>query len=354
MAHAADPTSVDHQTLSRLIPVNSLSTENLSDLARKTAVLSVTAGQTLFRQGDRDNQLVYLLDGEVELREASGPTQVVSGGSAEANHALVPQQPRKHTALARTDCRVIRIDNDLLDILLTWDQSAGYVVTELEDGGESVDDTDWMTAMLQSRIFYQVPPANIQEIFKRMESMPVQAGEVIIRQGDAGDYYYIIRQGEAGVSRRAPNGADIPLATLRRGEGFGEEALITETERNATITMKTDGTLMRLSKTDFNDLLKAPILEEVTLEQGRKLVSEGAVWLDVRLESEHAKGAIEASLNIPLYLLRLRMRELDRDTPYIIYCDTGRRSAAAAYLLSESGFEVRILQDGFNAEAEAA
>ncbi|HEY9199356.1 MAG TPA: cyclic nucleotide-binding domain-containing protein [Gammaproteobacteria bacterium] len=340
-----DKPTLDVRQLAQLVPLNSLSADNFKDLVQRLRPEQLGAGRSLFRQGDRDKVSFYLLEGELELRDAGGASTLLPAGSPAARHPLAPQQPRTVTAVARTDIVYVRIDIDLLDILLTWDQSAGYVVTDLEDDGAE-EDADWMTRMLASKVFYQVPPANIQEIFRRMEAVPVTAGEVIVRQGEPGDYYFVLRQGEAEVTRRAPNGSSVRLAQLKQGAGFGEEALLAEGDRNATVTMLGDGLLMRLSKADFDALLKAPLLQELDYAEAAQLVRTGARWLDVRLESEHQNGAIHGSQNIPLYLLRLRIRELDPAQTYVLYCDTGRRSAAAAYLLSEAGFEVRILSGG--------
>lgn len=333
------------QLLAQLVPLNSLSADNFKDLTQRIRPEHLTAGHSLFRRGDRDNWAYYLLEGELELRDAHQGITLLQAGMPAARHPLAPHQPRQIQAVARTDISYVRIDTSLLDILLTWDQSAGYVVADLENDSPA-DDDDWMTRMLGSKLFYQVPPANIQEIFKRMEAVSLTAGETVIRQGEAGDYYYVLRQGQAEVVRRAPSGATVRLAQLSQGACFGEEALMADCERNATVTMLTDGVLMRLSKADFDALLKAPLLHEVDFAAARALVESGARWLDVRLESEHHNGAIPHSLNIPLYVLRLRLRELDPATPYVLYCDTGRRSAAAAYLLSEAGFEVHILSGG--------
>lgn len=340
----ADKPTLDVRQLAQLVPLNSLSADNFKDLAQRLRPEQLGAGRALFRQGDRDKVAFYLLEGELELRDGGGAATLLQAGSPAARHPLAPQQPRTMTAVARTDIVYVRIDIDLLDILLTWDQSAGYVVTDLEDDTEA--DADWMTRMLASKVFYQVPPANIQEIFRRMEAIPVTAGEVIVRQGEPGDYYFVLRQGEAEVTRRAPNGSSVRLAQLKQGAGFGEEALLAEGDRNATVTMLGAGLLMRLSKADFDALLKAPLLQELDYAEAAQLIKAGARWLDVRLESEHQNGAIHGSQNIPLYLLRLRIRELDPTQTYVLYCDTGRRSAAAAYLLSEAGFDVRILSGG--------
>ncbi|MBU1190811.1 MAG: cyclic nucleotide-binding domain-containing protein [Gammaproteobacteria bacterium] len=338
--------TVDLRALAQLVPLNSLSADNFKDLVQRVQIEQLSAGHSLFRRDDRDSWAYYLLEGELELRDANKVVSVLQGGMSAAQHPIAPQQPRQWQAVARTDISFVRIDTTLLDILLTWDQSAGYVVADLESEAPA-EDADWMTRMLGSKVFYQVPPANIQEIFKRMEAVSMSAGEVVIRQGEVGDYYYVLRQGRAEVLRTAPNGATVRLAQLQQGACFGEEALMADCERNATVTMTSDGVLMRLSKADFDALLKAPLLHEVEYHAAESLVEQGACWLDVRLESEHYNGAILHSLNIPLYLLRLRLRELDPETTYILYCDTGRRSAAAAFLLSEAGFDVRVLSGGY-------
>ena len=348
------PSAVDSQLLAQLVPLNSLAADNFKDLIQRVQLEHLTVGHSLFRCGERDTWAYYLISGELELWDANHGVSLLQGGMPAARHPIAPQQPRQHQAVARTDISFIRIDITLLDILLTWDQSAGYLVADLESDAPA-EDADWMTRMLTSKVFYQVPPANIQEIFKRMEAFSLSAGELVIRQGDMGDYYYVLRQGTAEVMRRAPNGATIRLAQLTQGACFGEEALMADCERNATVTMTTNGVLMRLSKADFEDLLKAPLLREVNFSSASSLVREGACWLDVRLESEHHNGAILHSLNIPLCLLRLRLRELDRAATYILYCDTGRRSAAAAFLLSEAGFDVQVLSGGcLNAISEVA
>src|SRR5690606_8930511 len=165
--------------------------------------------------------------------------------------------------------------------------------------------------------------------------------DVVIHQGAEGDYFYAIVTGKCVVTRETPlNKEGIRLAELGVGDTFGEEALISETKRNATVTMLTDGVLMRLNKKDFRELLNEPLVRWVTPEQAEQLVqNKGAVWLDVRLPSEFQNLAVESAINVPLYFIRLKLTTLDSGKPVIVYCDTGRRSSAAAFILVEKGFE---------------
>ncbi|MGE0383803.1 MAG: cyclic nucleotide-binding domain-containing protein [Gammaproteobacteria bacterium] len=348
----AEPKLVDKAILKTLVPPSALNAENFQELAGKAYVEEIPAGKVIFKQGDLDRKTTYLLEGEVLIVTERGTTTLV-GGSDLARHPMANQQPRTATATAKSACKITRFDSDLLDILLTWDQLSGIEVSEIAHGEED-SDSDWMTRILQSQAFQQVPPANIQAMFMRMQELPVRTGEVIIRQGDDGDSYYIIKSGKAKVTRASKTGADLMLAQLSDGDAFGEEALLSEAKRNATITMVTDGVLMKLSKEDFNALLKEPMLSWVTWDDAEKRVREGAAWLDVRLESEHANSGLPGSINIPLFMLRLKADSLPNNPPYIIYCDTGRRSSAAAFLLGERGFQVYVLKGGLMERAKKA
>jgi rhodanese-related sulfurtransferase len=279
---------------------------------------------------------------------------VVRSGSVEARNPLAPGVPRRFTARATTDIAFVAIDSDLLDVLITWDQTGSYEVEELS-GDRPVSSDDWMTTLLQTKAFHRVPPANLQAIFLRMQRVDFRAGEVIIKQGDEGDYFYAVTSGKCVVTRETPlNKEGIRLAELGPGDTFGEEALISESKRNATIKMLTDGVLMRLNKDDFNTLLNEPMLRWVNYEEAQTLVNDsGAKWLDVRLPSEFETFKLPSALNIPLYFIRLKIKQLDPDTRYVVVCDTGRRSSAAAFILTERGYDAVVLRGGLSAVRDA-
>jgi len=337
---------VDKALLKSFVPPSALNAENFQELAGKTFVEDVAAGRTLFKQGDTDKKTIYLIEGAAILTTDSGESTTVTAGTQAGKHPLANFQPRRHTAVAKSACKVTRVDSDLLDILMTWDQMAGIEVDEIQAEDDEDEDGDWMTRILQSKAFLQVPPGNIQAMFMRIQETPAKAGDVIIKQGDDGDFYYIIKNGQCKVTRTSKTGSELTLATLKDGDAFGEEALLSDAKRNANIVMATDGMLMRLSKEDFNELLKEPMLTWVTREEGDEMVKNGAVWLDVRLDSEHKHNGLEGSINIPLFMLRLKVATLSEDKKYILYCDTSRRSAAAAFLLSERGLDAACLKNG--------
>src|SRR6202162_148987 len=345
---------VDVGLLRKVSPLDGMKKENLLALARKVAISHLPAGRVLFREGDRDKHTYWLISGLIELREGEGTVAMIRGGTAEARNPLPSKLPRKRTARAVDPLEYLAVDSELLDMMITWDQTGTYEVAELQAQLTGSGGDDWMTPLLQPQPFHRIPPANIQAIFLRMQRMNCRAGEVIIQQGSEGDYFYAVVNGKCLVTRETPlNRGGLKLAELGIGDTFGEEALISEAKRNATVTMLTEGVLMRLNKKDFRELMNEPLVQWLDYPEAREVIARGGQWLDVRLPSEHQNVAIEGSLNVPLYFIRLKISTLDRSRPYIVYCDTGRRSSAAAFILVERGFNAYVLRGGLDA-AEGA
>ena len=381
-------------------PISALSLARLEELQGLVDVEEVGVGVTLFREGDVDNQSVYLIEGDVQLSSVSDQSlnTMLTHKLNDAKHPLAEGQPRQLTCIAMTLTKVLRVDNSILDYMLTWDQLAvaeeADKELEVEDakeepaidktlvietqetvgsndsavnnltvdsltadvantsasvsedsiakrkGSSEQDGRNWIRRMRHIMAFKNMPPANIKTLLQRMETISVDENEVIIQQGSPGDYYYVLTEGEALVTRT------VELATLGAGSSFGEEALLSGSKRNASVTMKTSGQLMRLAKENFNELLKEPLLDRVTPDEAQVRVAKGDTWLDVRHVTEFVHSHLQNALNIPLHELRLRMKELDKEQNYICYCGTGRRSSAAAFLLVQNGFKVVVLIGG--------
>jgi CRP-like cAMP-binding protein/rhodanese-related sulfurtransferase len=333
-------------------PLDGLKQETLEALARSAPVRQYPAGRPLFKQGDAEKCSIYLLAGAVELRDGDQVIARVRAGSDQSRNPLGPALPRRYTAMVVEDAQFISLDSDQLDLMITWDQTGIYEVTELQDHGSAGD--DWMTALLQTKVFHRIPAANIQAVFMRMERINLRSGDVVIKQGDEGDYFYVVTSGRCVVTRETPlHKEGIRLAELGVGDTFGEEALISSARRNATVTMLADGSLMRLGKDDFCTLLNEPMLDWVDAAEGTAIVANGGTWLDVRLPSEFENFHLPEAINVPLYFVRLKLKTLDPDTPYVVCCDTGRRSSAAAFILNKRGFKASVLRSGLNSQRPA-
>lgn len=353
--------------LEKLEPISKLSAGRKLELATLCFVEKVNKDIDPLRMNvAKSAQALYLLNGDLGLRFEDDRKIVLRGGSPAAKHPVNSNTKIKDT-IALTEIEILRIDVDLLDIMMTWDQLSNndmpaqinqektvtkVVSTKHIKFGRSAGDWAHDTAIfsaanLQSGVFSRLPAANVDQMFQRMISITVSAGQVIIQQGGEGDYYYLIQSGSAVVSRVLDASQPaIILAELNEGSAFGEEALVSDNKRNATVTMKTDGELLRLNKQDFVELLKAPLITQISLAGAQDKVAAGSIWADVRLPSEYKYNHIEGAINLPLNEIRQLASRLDKNKEYVLYCQTGRRSSAAAFVLAQCGVKAIVLAGG--------
>lgn len=349
---------VDVATLRRLQPLAQLDDTRLRELSATCQRESLERGELPSVLIARKAQLTYLERGELLLRFADQSTTVIVGGCGEGLRPLGRWGIPPVAARAITTVELLRFDEEMLDIMLTWEQllpttAKSAPADGLAAGGEP--GTDWrsMASMFSTQnltrgAFAALPPAHIDQLLQRFQRIRVKRGDIVVRQGDAGDYYYLIETGRAEVTRLVA-GTPVMLAELKPGDAFGEEALVTDAVRNANVTMKTDGMLLRLDKQDFVGLLRAPLLHTLSQADAEQRAKAGAIWLDVRFPAEYQFDRIQGARNLPLDTIREAYASLDPQKEYIVYCQSGRRSSAAAFLLSKRGFRASLLEGGLGA-----
>lgn len=338
--------------VSNLVPLGRLPERSQAKVLASAEVLVYKRGQTIFKEGDSDPYTFYVLAGTLVLR-AAGQTEIeLEGGRADSVHPIAQLQPRKMSARAKTEVTVLRADRHLIDKLIAEEQSDAYCAVEVDEIEEDNTD-DWMTRMLSSKLFSNLPAANIHRIFSLFEEVDTTEGELVVKQGEPGDYYYVLVRGRAEVTRSA--GARAPayrLALIGPGDTFGEEALVGGSVRNASVTMLSDGQLVRLSQEHFNELIQQPLLSAVSMAEAEQAVADrGALWLDVRFPEEFETSSLPGAVNHPLNTLRMHTGRLDEAGEYVVFCDSGERSAVAAFLLAERGFQVHYLEGGWHKAA---
>jgi len=323
--------------LGQLAPLAGVSAERLAQLAETAAIERAARASDPVRTRGRPGQSLFLLQGELLLSFEGGGTEVLVGGTPEAAQPL----NRRAQALARsraiTDVDLLALDDELLDVVATWDHAVRSD-TRFTSGAFSLNS-------LRSGAFAQLPSAHVGELLRRFQPMQVRRGDTVIREGDEGDFYYVIESGRFQVERLV-GGAKVVLAELKSGDSFGEEALVSEAKRNASVISLGEGELLRLQRSDFNELLREPLLKRTGFEDAAERVRKGALWLDVRYPSEYQYDKLPGAINVPLAEVRNMFAVLDRSKEYIAYCQSGRRSAAAAFLFAQRGFKVWLLEGG--------
>ena len=347
---------VSKSILVRFEPIARLSPGRLEELANVCITEYVSQNLDPTRMNTFGAQALYLIKGDLGIRYEDGNKLILRAGTAAAKYPIDAGKLKIKDTIALTPIDIVRIDLDLLDIMLTWDQLSGYPPAQIKSIATNapqankdwrVDTGSFSAFQTHNGVFSMLPPANIETMFTRMTKIDVYAGQPIITQGQEGDYYYLIQKGTAVVTRvNDISKPPVLLAEISNGEGFGEEALASDNKRNATVTMKTDGELLRLKKEDFVELLKAPIVSTILMAEAKTRVENGAIWLDVRFASEYAHDHIEGAINTPLQELRSHAANLDKSKQYIVYCQTGRRSSAAAFILAQCGVKALVLEGG--------
>ena len=333
---------IDLERLQEFIPFDCLSDSHLREISGQIKVMNLAPARLLFKRGQSTEEAFFLISGTLDLTDASFQVRKFTGDDDENYLALDNYAEHTVNAITAEPCIVYAIERNKLDLLMTWTQAAESMLDEDADEHER----DWMDALLESELFQQIPPQKIQSLFVKFEEREVALGDVIVREGEPGDTFYVIKQGKAMVTRKQ-GAKDETLAALTTGNFFGEDALISDAPRNATVTMTSDGVLMCLGAEDFHDLLHSSVIRRLKEADVEKMEDEGdraIVRIDVRLPMEFKHDRVPGARNIPLNELRRQVKSLEKDFVYVVSCDGGRRSELGTYLLTEAGLEAYSLE----------
>ena len=184
---------------------------------------------------------------------ADEPTAALDEESGRSVVSLFQQQARQRgTAIV-----IVTHDNRILDVadrIVKMD--FGHIARDMR-----LDEAAMLGEVLsRCSVFDGVAISTLTALAERMKKETYNAGTRVIQQGDPGDRFYVIHQGELKVSRA---GQSSPLARLSPGQFFGETALITGEPRNADVDAATDVVLYSLDAKSFQEAMEA----RLTLDQ---------------------------------------------------------------------------------------
>ncbi len=329
--------------------LSKLTTDQLTILLEESGIKTGVQGEIIINQDEPMQGHLILIEGELEAQRIwSQPgehdmsyTWTLNPEHTEGGFAFLGAANRIRARVI-SDIKYVLLDADRIDELIGWDQHYS------DDIVSNPSLKHRMNLIKQVSVFYKVPLENIKEAFMRLQPRTVEAGETIIRQGDNGDSYYIIESGCCDVIQTDPFTDETScVGRLGAGDAFGEEALLQDGYRNATVTMTAPGTLLVLDKTDFNSLLCTEIINEIMPDDALSLINNNAAQLiDCRYDMEYEESRIPSARLISLGSLRKDVHQLDPEVTYIVYCRSGRRSKAATYLLKERNIEAISLHGG--------
>lgn len=322
----------------------------LSDFAREqigdgVRLVSLFAGESFLTH--KPGLRITVLSGRVRLDPAGADLDL-----ANTRDRVVLTQDGENRLHAGENVVVLLADAEFLDSLCSWAELAAYAQ---QSGSDKV--LKRLLAVKHTLAFKRLPLEHVMQALQQMVPKKVKAGEVVVAQGERGDAFYLIWSGRAEVWK-----SDIyddeqkRVHTMGPGDTFGDEALVTGGTRNATVKMIEDGELLVLDEQAFRDLMSLPLIEEIPPNSVQRMLDGAWKAVDVRYGEEFEDGHIPGAIHLPLPELRQRADEiLEKGGKYITVCLSGKRSAVAAFLLKQRGYNVVAMKDGMCAwEGETA
>ncbi|MEY4588677.1 MAG: hypothetical protein RL497_753 [Pseudomonadota bacterium] len=333
---------ITDDVLARFEHFDKLTPHLLLDALDALEFLRIDEGGFLFKRGKALPESYFLLDGSLDLIDSNFDSRSLTAGCAEAMQSLNSEAITMVTARATSRVLAFAVSREQLMRLVSYSQStpqltsvrvSEQVVTDV------IEDDDWFERLLDSHLFSRIPMAHVQQLFTRLRSIPVKAGEKVMREGERGDYFYVLASGNAVIT----NALGTIRVDLTPGMSFGEEALLGKTPRNASVTMLTDGVIKRLTEEDFNELIRRPVMQYIDAAEVEAL-SESFSVLDVKMPIEFRCGHYPGSVNMPLVRLRDHLKDLSAGKLYLVPDDAEGRAEIAAHILCQAGFNVRIIK----------
>ncbi|HET8540597.1 MAG TPA: cyclic nucleotide-binding domain-containing protein [Anaeromyxobacter sp.] len=117
-------------------------------------------------------------------------------------------------------------------------------------------DVERLEVLRRSPLFEMLSEAELRVLAELSRARAFAAGEVVFREGDAGDALFVLAHGEVEVLTRAQGGGERPLAALAPPEAFGEMSLIDREVRSATVRARTECVALQLGAENFTAFRK--------------------------------------------------------------------------------------------------
>lgn len=248
----------------RGIPLFSgLSESDRTRLAESVEVDGVSAHRRVVWQGARGDAFYVIYRGEADVyrEEESGRRTNLAQLSARDSFgeiALLEDVPRTATVQARTP---------MINLILRKTAFSEFVQSCPQDKDQIVKVIRWTAFLKKVPLFSDLPPELMTRVVLEMKERKVCTQEVLIREGDAAEEFFILHTGAAGVWKDHGRTSAKLLAKLSAGDHFGEIALFDQSPRTATVVAERDSTILVMPRASFFLILRTSVFSGVWVEE---------------------------------------------------------------------------------------
>lgn len=325
-------------------PLNQISDIYRGQFAATLELTSFTSDELIVRKLKGSGYLHFLVEGAIEVRQSFEQRFNIDHSSSRCRKSLESLLEDRGSIKAVDNCTVLVVKARPLEQFLSWSVDRNLYHNNGEglslESVEKIDDSyqeDWDSAFVKSPLAANLPSSEIHKLLLQLENIEVRRGDTIVKNHSVGDYFYVVKKGIAEVQTERNGPYKGETFELTAGHYFGDEALVADTIRNASVTMLSDGILGRLNADAFNSLIKRHLVTHLTPDV--YVSADELQMIDVRLPIEFRSGHKEGSNNIPISALRNRLTNMKPSLLYVVTPANDSRSELATYLLRQAGFQ---------------
>jgi len=324
------------------IPIFSKISETaLNESVQVFRILELREQETLHLAGSEGSDFLFMIIGKIEVNTGSGPIKVISPADTNKSPFLLPALPRLTEIRAIEDSFFCHVDEVMFDYLLIVEDSVNSVSEKRRIPRK------YLEIVKSSDIFRRLPVEFAEKALESFQIIEAKEGDELLTVDQKGDAFYVLTSGRAELwEKDMYSGLPEKTGVLTEGAKFGEESLVTDLESPTGVKILEDSALLSLSREDFNQLLAKPLVSSVENSVAKAMLNENYQFLDLRFDVEYEMEHIPGALLISFHELRDRLSELDKETKYVLYCNSGHLGAAATFMLSQLGYHATNMEGG--------
>lgn len=216
---------------------SNLDEDSLHSVLNALQEKKVSAKQTIITQGDEGDFFYIVESGIVEFYRDGEQVSSSTAGSSFGELALMYNAPRAATVVAATDCVLWALDRVTFKKILLHKTACKRSM--YEEFLKSVP------------ILKVLSPYELSKLSDALHSKTFESGQVVIKEGDVGDEFYLVESGTATISKQTQG----VVNQISKGDYFGEVALLNDLPRQATVTATSKLKVATLGRSGFQRLL---------------------------------------------------------------------------------------------------